>query len=76
MHDTQECLIAREQSGPPSKRVALEHSLTSMLGENFDDSSVLRAAGDVPLHISTRYFENGAQFIRLQLIWGENSERR
>lgn len=74
MDDAQESFVRREEARPSRQCISLEHTLTSMFGKDFDDAAPLGTTGDIPLKVSPRDVEHSIEFIRNQLIGGENPE--
>ncbi len=77
MHDTQERFVTGEQTGTPCERVPLQHALTGMLGQHFDDATALGSRGNVPLEVPARVFalKDGVEFVRYEFIGREDTER-
>lgn len=63
MDNTKECFIRREETRTSCKSVPLHHTLTSVLGKNFDDTTTGSTGGFVPLEVTARIFEDGVQLI-------------
>lgn len=72
VNDAYEGFVRREKSCPSCKCISLQHTLTSVLGQNFDDAPSLSTASNVPLEVSTGDFEYGVELVRNQLVRGEN----
>lgn len=70
----EECDLPREESGSPSKGVALEHTLTCMLAKNFDDTTALVPARDIPLEVPSSLQECCIELVRNKLIRKEDPE--
>lgn len=67
-NDSQEALVAREYAGSSRQGIALHHTLTSMLRQNFNDSSVIVSCIRVPFEFTIRHFKDSIQFVTGQFI--------
>lgn len=72
--DTQEALIAGEDSSSTGQCIALHEALAGMLAEDFDDSSTSGIGKLIPLEIAPGMLEDSVNLIAYQLIRREESK--
>jgi len=63
-----ESLVRREETRPSCECISLEHTLTGVFGEDFDNSPSLGTTSDIPLKISPSDIEYSIELIRNQLV--------
>jgi len=74
VNDAQERLVRREESCSTSQGVPLEKALTLVFGQCLNDTTTPSIAELIPLKVSIRAIEDFAEFVRLELVRGENTE--
>lgn len=64
MDDAYEGFVCREEGCPSCECISLEHTLTGVFREDFDNAPSLSTASDVPLKVSPSDVEYSIKLIR------------